>query len=116
MVERPVHIEKIGGSIPPGSTILESAVLAGMVQGVESSAKSVAKPNLYATESRQSVKKKFEPTVFAKIAKSSFVFFARAIFPHNRALSTNSFIGSIRLEPFCLISSIRSVIFNFSFP
>ncbi|OGH17822.1 MAG: hypothetical protein A3C22_02425 [Candidatus Levybacteria bacterium RIFCSPHIGHO2_02_FULL_37_10] len=73
----------------------------------------MSKPFLKETESLRSVKKKFEPTVFAKIAKSSFVFFARAIFSHSRALSMNSFIGSSRLEPHDSILAISS--FNSSF-
>src|SRR3989344_1961193 len=60
---------------------------------------SSAKPRLNSGTSRRSVKKKFEPTVFAPIAKSEHVFFARAIFAHDSALPTHCLIGSSQLEP-----------------
>ena len=79
-----------------------------------SGAQSFAKPLFRVGTSRRLVKKKFEPTVFAPIAKSEHVFFGRAIFAHDSALPIHSLKGSSQLEPSVFIFEICSVIFNFS--
>ncbi|PIP31544.1 hypothetical protein COX24_03015 [bacterium (Candidatus Gribaldobacteria) CG23_combo_of_CG06-09_8_20_14_all_37_87_8] len=78
------------------------------------SADSAAKGKFKFAESRRFIKKKFEPTFFAMIAKSWQLFFSRAIFCACKAQFTNSLIGSSQEFPFFSICDFFSSNFSFS--